>query len=64
MLVMAIRINKPFALVINSGFLTVAGWLFYNKGTRTSYVLFAMAIAFLAIGIYRFIRLRREANSV
>jgi len=56
MLVFAIRKNKPFVLVINGGLLIVAGWIFYNKGTKVSYVLFAMAVLLLAIGIYKFIR--------
>jgi hypothetical protein len=54
-LVFAIRKNKPFLLVINGGLLIVAGWIFYSKGTKTSYVLFAMAVLFLVIGIYKYI---------
>ena len=56
MLILAIRKNKPFVLVITGGLLIVAGWIFYSKGTKMSYTLFAMAILFSAIGIYRFIR--------
>jgi len=54
-LVFAIRKNKPFLLVINGGLLIVAGWIFYSKGTKTSYVLFSMAVLFLVIGIYKYI---------
>lgn len=56
MLVFAIRKNKPYVLVITGGLMIIAGWIFYNKGTKMSYALFAMAILFSAIGIYRFIR--------
>ena len=56
MLVFAIRKNKPFVLIINGGLLIVAGWIFYSKGTKMSYALFAMAVLLLAIGIYKFIR--------
>ena len=56
MLVFAIRKNKPFVLVLSGATLIAAGWIFYNKGTKMSYVLFAMAVLLSAIGIYRFIR--------
>jgi len=56
MLVFAIKKNKPFLLVITGGLMIVAGWIFYIKGTKMSYALFAMAILLSAIGIYRFIR--------
>jgi hypothetical protein len=56
MLVFAIKKNKPFILVITGGAMIAAGWIFYSKGTRMSYALFAMAILFLVIGIYRLIR--------
>ena len=55
-LVFAIRKNKPFLLVINGGLLIVAGWIFYSKGMKMSYTLFAIAVLFLVIGIYKFIR--------
>jgi len=56
MLVFAIRKNKPFVLVLSGVALLAAGWIFYNKGTKMSYVLFAMAVLFSVIGIYKFIR--------
>ena len=56
MLVFAIRQSKPFVLVLSGVMLVAAGWIFYSKGTKMSYVLFAMAALFSAIGIYRFIR--------
>jgi len=56
MLVFAIRRNKPFVLVLSGVTLLAAGWIFYSKGTKMSYALFAMAVLFSAIGIYRFIR--------
>jgi len=55
-LVYALRKDKPFVLVINGGFLIVAGWIFNSKGTRMSYALFAMAVLLSAIGIYKLIR--------
>jgi len=33
-----------------------AGWILHTKGTKISYVLFGMAILFLAIRIYKLIR--------
>jgi len=56
MLVFAIRKNKPFVLVLSGVILIAAGWIFYNKGTKMSYALFAMAVLFSAIGIDKFIR--------
>jgi murein DD-endopeptidase MepM/ murein hydrolase activator NlpD len=56
MLVFAIKKNKPFVLIMTGGFLIVAGWIFYNKGTKMSYVIFIMAVLFSAIGIYKTIR--------
>jgi murein DD-endopeptidase MepM/ murein hydrolase activator NlpD len=56
MLVYAIRKNKPFVLVITGSLLIVAGWIFYSKGAKMSYALFAMAVLLAAIGIYKFIR--------
>ena len=56
MLVFAIRKNKTYVLVPFGVILLAAGWIFYNKGTKMSYALFAMAILFSTIGIYRFIR--------
>ena len=55
MLIFAIRRNKPFLLVISGGILIAAGWIFYSKGTKMSYALFAMAVLIAAIGIYKFI---------
>jgi len=62
MLVFAIRKNKPFVLVVSGVALLAAGWIFYTKGTRMSYVLFSMAILFSAIGIYKFIRRSAERS--
>jgi len=56
MLVFSIKQNKPFLLLVYGVVLLVAGWIFYTKGMRTSYLLFAMAILFTAIGIYKLIR--------
>jgi len=55
MLVFAIRKNKPFVLALSGVALLAAGWIFYNKGTKMSYVLFAMAVLFAVIGVYKFI---------
>ena len=55
-LVFAIRKNKPFILVLSGVILIAAGWIFHTKGTKMSYVLFGMAILFLAIGIHKLIR--------
>jgi len=56
MLVFAIRKNKPFLLVPYGVVLLAAGRIYYNKGTKMSYALFAMAVLFSAIGIYKSIR--------
>ena len=56
MLVFAIRKNKPLVLVLSGVVLLAAGWTFYNKGTKMSYVLFPMAVLLSVIGIYKFIR--------
>jgi hypothetical protein len=56
MLVSAIRKNKPFVLVLSCALLFAVGWILYSKGSKLSYVLFATAILFAAIGIYKFIR--------
>jgi len=55
-LVYAIRKDKPLVLVANAIAFTVAAWIFHNKRMATSYVLVAMAVLFLAIGVYRSIR--------
>ena len=55
-LVYATRKDKPLALVAYAIVFTAAGWIFYNKRMATSYVLVAMAVLFLAIGVYRSIR--------
>ena len=62
MLVSATRKNKPFVLVLYGGLMTVAGWIFYSKGTKMSYALFAMAILFSAIGIYKIMVSRRSSS--
>ena len=56
MLVFAIRKNEPFLLALSGVMLIAAGWILHNKGTKTSYALFAMAVLFSAIGIYKLIR--------
>jgi len=61
--VYATRQDKPFVLVLSGGVLTAAGWLFLRKGARMSYVLFAMAVLFAALGVYRFIRPAIKAPS-
>ena len=61
MLIFAIRRNKPFLLVVSGIALLAAGWIFYSKGTKMSYALFAMAVLFSAIGIYKLIR--RSTNT-
>jgi len=55
-LVYATRREKPLVPIAYSGMLAVAGWFFYRGGWRTSYLLFAMAIALVAAGLYRMIR--------
>jgi len=56
MLIFAIRKNKIFVLALSGVVLLTAGWFFFNKGTKVSYLLFIMAFLFLVIGIFRFIR--------
>ncbi|MGB2897029.1 MAG: M23 family metallopeptidase [Anaerolineales bacterium] len=56
MLAFAIKKNKPLMLVIYSSLMIAVGWVFYSKGTRMSYAIFAMAFLFLSIGFYWFIR--------
>ena len=56
MAVYATKQDKPFVLVLSGGVLTAAGWIFRGKGARMGYVLFAMAVLFAAMGVYRFIR--------
>lgn len=56
MLVFAIKSDKSFLLFVYSGVLAAAGWITYTKGTKMSYMLFAMAILFSVIGIYMFVR--------
>ena len=53
MLVYAIKKNKPFALIVYGVVFLVAGWIFYSKGMRASYVLFTVGILLLVFGIYR-----------
>jgi len=53
MLVFAIRKNKPFVLVLSGVILVAAGWIFYSKGMRASYVLLTVGILLLVFGIYR-----------
>ena len=53
MLVFAIRKNKPFVLVLSGVTLIAAGWIFYSKGMRASYVLLTVGILLLVFGIYR-----------
>jgi len=56
MLVFAIRKDKHVVLVLSGFVLAAAGWIFYQKGTRLSYALFAMAALLIATEIYRLLR--------
>jgi hypothetical protein len=56
MLVIAIRKDKPFVVVLIGLSFIVVGWIFHSKGAKMSYALFAVAIAFSAAGIYKFVR--------
>jgi hypothetical protein len=57
MLVFAIKRDKPLVLVIAGGFLIVAGlFVLRTKGMAVGYVLLAMALLFLIVGVYRLAR--------
>ncbi|MCJ7700387.1 MAG: M23 family metallopeptidase [Anaerolineales bacterium] len=56
MLVFATRKNKPFILFLSGAVLLAAGWIFYNKGTKMSYALFAMALLLAVVGMVQFLR--------
>jgi hypothetical protein len=56
MFIFATQQNKPFFLVLSGVALLAAGWIFYSKGTKMSYVLLTMAILFAVIGTYKFLR--------
>ena len=60
MLVYATKQDKPLVPFISGSVLVAAGWIFSRKGARVSTALFAMAILFSAIGIYRLIRRATE----
>ena len=53
MLIYAIKKNKPFVLILSGVILIAAGWIFYSKGMRASYVLLIVGILVLVFGIYR-----------
>ena len=53
MLIYAIKKNKPFVLILSGVILIAAGWIFYSKGMRASYVLLIVGILLLVFGIYR-----------
>jgi murein DD-endopeptidase MepM/ murein hydrolase activator NlpD len=56
MLVFAILKNKPILPVMYGGFMIIAGWVLFDKGTRTSYALFSMAALAFVFAIFQFIR--------
>ena len=55
-LVLAIKKDRPVVLVPGGVVLLAAGWIFHNKGTKMSYVLFAMAVLFSVMGSYQLVR--------
>jgi murein DD-endopeptidase MepM/ murein hydrolase activator NlpD len=55
MLVYTTRKDKPFVLVLSGGVLLAAGWIFLEDGWMMSYLLFAAAILFAALGVYRIV---------
>lgn len=63
-LVYAIRKNRPIAPVISGGFLIVAGWVLFSKGTRISYALFLMAILLLGFAIFQYIHNSKDSRIV
>jgi murein DD-endopeptidase MepM/ murein hydrolase activator NlpD len=54
-LIFAIRKSNPIIPVIYGGFMIVAGWVLFNKGTRISYALFSMAVLSLGFAIFQYI---------
>jgi len=56
MLIFAIKKDKPLLIIFSGVVLLAAGWFFNNDGWKMSYVLFAIAISLLAVGIYKLIR--------
>ena len=56
MLIYAIKKNKPLALLAYGGATIAAGWIMRSKGSIASYVLSAMAILVMAIGVTLIIR--------
>lgn len=60
----AIRRNRPALLATYGGFMLVAGWLFLNKATRVSYVLFTMAVILLVFAVIQHTRLSRRVTAV
>ncbi len=60
MLFFALKQKKTGLLFIFSFVLVAAGWIFLRKGMNSSYALFFMAVVFILIGIYQFIRKRKK----
>lgn len=56
MLVSAIRKNRPSVLAVSCCLLLLAGWIFYGKGFKSSYAVFATAVLCIVIGGYHFLR--------
>jgi murein DD-endopeptidase MepM/ murein hydrolase activator NlpD len=62
-LIYALRRDKPLVLIVYGLLLTVAGLLVNNRGSNLSLMLLAMAVLFLALGLYKIIRQSRKTNT-
>jgi len=62
-LIYALRRDKPMALIVYGLLLTVAGLLINNLGSKMSPMLLAMAVIFLALGLYKIIRQSRKTKT-
>ncbi len=56
MFVYAIKKDKPYLLIIYGSIFIAAGWFLSARGTKLAYPVYAIAILFMAIGIYKLIR--------
>jgi murein DD-endopeptidase MepM/ murein hydrolase activator NlpD len=56
MFVYAIKKDKPYLLIIYGSIFIAAGWFLSARGTKLAYPVYAIAILFIAIGIYKLIR--------
>ncbi len=62
-LVLSIRKNNLILPAMFGSLMIAAGWLFLNKGSRVSYVLFSMAFLFLVVAIFQFVRYSRKQST-